>query len=68
MGPGEHLGSNQRYLVHRESLLVRIGNKLGNKPDHRTIATSLVYPLRTNSLPRSVPDLPSYGSGLELSY
>ena len=35
-----------------------------NKVD-RTVATGLVYPLWTSSLPRSIPDMPSYGSGLE---
>ena len=60
MGPDKHVDTSERCIIHREDLWVHEKNKID-----RTVATSLVYPLRTSSLPRSIPDMPSYGSGLE---
>lgn len=60
MGRDKHLDSNERCIIHREGLWGHEKSEI-----YCTIATSLVYPLRTSSLPRSIPDMPSDGSGLE---
>ena len=62
MGRGEHVDSNERYIALQEAVLAP-----KRCETNRTFFTSLVYPLRTCSLPRSVPDLPSHGGGLERS-
>ena len=58
MGRGEHLDSNKRHIVRQKSL---------REHDNITGFNSLVCPLRTCSLLRSIPDLPSHGGGLECS-
>ena len=60
MGSGEHIGSNERYIVYREGIWGCMGNE-----NDSTVANGLVHPLRISSVPGSIPDLPSYGSGLE---
>ena len=59
MGRGEHVGSSECHIVAQERLW---GYK--KCESNRTIATSLVYPVWTCSLSRSVPNLPSHGGGL----
>ena len=59
MGRGNHVGSNKRFVIYLEGLWA-----FQNGEADRTVATSLVYPLRARSPLRSIPNLPSYGSGL----
>ena len=60
MGIGKYLDPNERCGIHSEGLWINPPNEV-----HYTIAISLIYPLRNSSFARSIPDLPSNGSGLE---
>lgn len=60
MGSGKHIHPNERCIIHPEAFWIFKKNEAD-----RTDATGIVYPLRISSLPRSIPDLPSYGGGLE---
>ena len=62
MGRGEYVGSNKCHIVVQEGFWAR-----KKCADNRTVATCPVYPVRTCSLPRIVPNLPSHGGGLEHS-
>ena len=64
MGRGEHVDSNECHIIIQEDVRVPTW-KCGT---NRAFATRLVYPVRPCSLPRSVPDLPSHGGGLEHSF
>lgn len=63
MGSGKHIDSNERYIVYRKGIWGCKGNAFVN-----TVATGIVYSLWTSGLSRNLPDLSSYGSGLERPY
>ena len=62
MGSSKHFDSHQRCSIYQEDVWA-----LDCYNPDRIVATGPVYPLRTSSISRSIPDLPSYGSGLEHS-
>ena len=62
MGRGEYTTPTQRYIVYQTDIWASF------KGMEDTVATGFNCPLRTSGLPRDLPHLSSYGSGLERSH